>query len=119
MSTVNAANPRVDLSVRVFDNFYRFDISVPAEEYDAVNSYLRSVFTSVEAADNFTVAIFRIAQETQQPVLSVLDQMRGRDEIRVTADLAYYLNGIRSPSTMLGINAVTTPNAWAARNVRP
>ena len=119
MSTVNSVNPRVDLSVRVFDNFYRFDITVPANEYDAVNSFFRSVFGSQQAADNFTVQVFRIAQETNTPVLEVLDEMRDRDEIRLTADIAYFLNGIRSPSTLLGINAVTTPNVWAARNVRP
>lgn len=119
MGTVNDANPRVDLSVRVFDNFYQFDITVPANEYDAVNSFFRSVFSSREAADSFTIQVFRIAQETNTSVLKVLDAMKGRDEIRLTADLTYFLNGIRSPSTLLGINAVTTPNAWAARNVRP
>jgi hypothetical protein len=119
MSTVNAINPRIDLSVRVFDNFYKFDISVPANEYDAVNSFFRSVFVSTTAADNFTVQVFRVAQQTRTSVLTILDQMRDRDEIRLTADMAYFLNGIRSPSTLLGINAVTTPNVWAARNVRP
>jgi len=117
LSTVNAANNRVDLTVRVFDDFYRFDIDVPTEEYDAVNSYFRSVFTSQQAADDFTVQIFRVAQQSRTPVLTLLDEMRGRDEIQLTGTIAYYLNGIRSPSTLLGINSVATPNSWAARNV--
>lgn len=117
MPSVNEPNDRVDLTVRVFDDFYRFAIDVPVDEYDAVNSYFRSVFTSVQAADNFTAQIFRIAQQSNTTALQILDQMQDQDEIQVTGRIAYFLNGIRSPSTLLGINAVTTPNVWAARNV--
>jgi hypothetical protein len=119
MATVNAINPRVDLTVRVFDDFYGVDLQVPAGEYDVVNSYLKKVFKSQAAADDFTTQIFRIAQETKVPALTVLSQMQNQDEIRLTATISYLLNGLRSPSTLLGINAVTTPNVWAARNVRP
>jgi hypothetical protein len=41
------------------------------------------------------------------------------DKIQLTATLAYYLNGLRSPTTLLGINASVTPNFWTARNVLP
>jgi len=34
MSTVNYANYKKDLTVRVFDSFYDYDTNVPAEEYD-------------------------------------------------------------------------------------
>lgn len=119
MSTVNAINPKVDLSVRVFDNFYGESISVPDNEYDAVNSYFRKVFTTGASAENFTAQIFRISQLSGVPALTLLDQIKDQDEIQLTATIAYLLNGIRSPSTLLGINAVTTPNVWAARNVRP
>ena len=34
MSTVNYTNPHIDLTVRVFDNFYAYDTNVPAAEYD-------------------------------------------------------------------------------------
>ena len=33
-STVNYANTNIDLSVRVFDDFYNYDVNVPAAEYD-------------------------------------------------------------------------------------
>ena len=82
-----------------------------------MNSYFRSVFTSVVAADNFTAQIFRIAEQSNTTALQILSQMEGQDEIQVTGRIAYFLNGIRSPSTLLGINAVATPNIWAARNV--
>ena len=43
MTTVNTINPKIDLSVRVFDNFYNYSEAVPANEYDIVNSYFESV----------------------------------------------------------------------------
>lgn len=117
MPSVNEPNNSVDLTVRVFDDFYRFAIEVPVDEYDAVNSYFRAVFKSPQAADYFTAQIFRVSQQSNTPALTIMEQMQDQDEIQVTGRLAYFLNGIRSPSTLLGINAVTTPNIWAARNV--
>jgi len=32
--------------------------------------------------------------------------------------MAYYLNSVRSTSTLLGVLAPTTPNFYAARNIR-
>jgi hypothetical protein len=119
MPSVNQANPRLDSTVRIFDNFDNFGVDVPAQEYDAVYSYLSSVFQDQSAARSFTTALFRVAQQSATPVLTVLDQVRAPDSIRVTTNLAYFLNGIRSPSTLLGVNTAVTPNAWAARNVRP
>jgi len=41
MSTgsVNYTNTNIDQTVRIFDNFYKYDASVPAAEYDIVLSY--------------------------------------------------------------------------------
>lgn len=119
MPSVNEFNPRIDTSVRVFDTFNDFGIDVPVDQYDAVYSYLRSVFADPVAANNFTTAIFRIANETNTPALEVLAQIQDEDSIRVTLNIAYFLNGLRSPSTLLGINTTVTPNVWAARNVLP
>ena len=115
--TVNALNTNVDLSVRIFDTFYNYETFVNAEEYDVVYSYMRSVFTTDQAAGNFTVALFRIAQETRTPVLDILQNIQGQDTIVITQTLAYYLNNLRSGSTLLGVGATVTPNYYTARNV--
>ena len=39
MTTVNYTNYNQDLTVRVFDRFYDYDVNVPAAEYDVVYSY--------------------------------------------------------------------------------
>jgi len=117
MGTVNAPNPKLDQTVRVFDEFYAFEMYVPAMEYDIVNSYFNTVFKTAEAAQNFTTALFRISDQTKVPILTILDQIQDQDQIQLTATLAYYLNGLRSPSTLLGVNSVLTPNYFTARNV--
>jgi len=117
MGTINAINPSIDQTVRIFDTFYAYEQNVPAEEYDVVNSFFRSVFTTAEAAGNFTVALFRVSRESRVPVLNLLQQMEGQNQVELTLTLAYYLNSIRSPATLLGVAQPTAVNYYASRNV--
>ena len=117
MGTVNAPNPSIDRTVKLFDSFYNYTQNVPAEEYDIVNSFFRSVFTTDQAAGNFTVALFRVAASSGVPVLNLLQQLEGQSSIQLTITLAYYLNSIRSPATLLGLAQPTAVNYYASRNV--
>ena len=118
MASVNAINTKTDLTVQIFDRFYGYQQQVPVDEYDAVLSYFKSVFRSAEAAGNFTVSLFRVSQQSGIPVMTLLQQFQGQTAPQITLTLAYYLNGIRSSSTLLGVNAPTQPNYYVARNVR-
>lgn len=117
-TTVNYANPKVDGTVKIFDEFYNFALNVPQDQYDAVYSYFRSVFATAEAAGNFTVSVFRISQVSDIPAMDLLQQFQGLSGPEITATLAFYLNRIRSPSTLLGLNTATQPNYYVARNVK-
>jgi hypothetical protein len=117
MGSVNEINPSIDLTVRIFDNFYNFGQEVPVDQYDAVNSFFESIFIDQQAAQNLTTTFFRISKESNIPIMTLLEQVQGQSAIEVTATLAYYLNGLRSPSTMLGTNVPVTPNFYTARNV--
>jgi hypothetical protein len=117
MSTVNYTNTNLDQTVRIFDNFYRFAVQVPAAEYDVVYSYFVEKMGTKQAAGNFTVSLFRIAQETNIPPLTLLDQFQGKTGVDLTASLAYYLNQLRSRATLLGVGVAVVPNQYAARNV--
>lgn len=119
MSTVNYTSANLDTTVRIFDNFYAFQATVSANDYDTVLSYFRKVFKDKLAAENFTVTLFQIAEASKQPVLSLLAELQGQDQIQLTSTLCYYLNNQRSNATLLGIQAVVTPNYYAARNVLP
>lgn len=116
-STVNYTNTNLDLTVRIYDEFYAYDTNVPVAEYDIVYSFFRSVMNNDRDAGNFTVSLFRVASITKVPVLTLLDSMQGQTGLDLTINMAYYLNNIRSRATLLGVNAVATPNYYAARLV--
>ena len=115
--SVNYTNTNLDLTVRIYDEFYQYDVNVPAAEYDIVNSFFRSTMSDAKVADNFTVSLFRVAQITNTPVLTLLETMQGQSGLDLTVTMAYYLNNIRSRATLLGVNAQTVPNYYAARLV--
>ena len=120
MPTLNEINPRIDQTVRIFDQFYNYSANVPVLEYEAVLSYFEKVFVSQEAAENFTSSLFRVAEETNQSALTLLQtfQQGGQSAPEITILMAYYLNSVRSPATLLGVLTPTQPNFYAARNVR-
>jgi hypothetical protein len=118
MSTVNEVNPRLGQTVRVFDSFYAFDVGVPAAEYDVVFSYFQKQMTTKRAAGNFTVSLFRVAQETGIPALTLLSEFEGTaGGVNLNVQLAYYLNLIRNRATLLGVGVAVTPNYYPARAV--
>jgi len=116
--TINEINPRIDQTVRIYDEFYNYAEDVPSSEYDVVLSYFKSVFNTVEQAQTFTVSIFRVAQETNTSALVILDSIKGPNGPELTLNLCYFLNSVRSNATLLGLLKPTAPNYWAARNVR-
>jgi hypothetical protein len=118
MASVNAYNSKIDRTVQIFDRFYGYQQHVPVDQYDAVLSYFKSVFGTLEAAGNFTVAVFRVSNVTKIPVMNLLQQFQGQSAPQITLTLAYYLNGIRSRSTLLGLNVPTQPNYYVAHNIR-
>lgn len=118
MSSINDYNPKIDQTIKVFDHFYNYDENVPAAEYDAVLSYFKSVMNTAEQAENFTTAIFRVAQESQENAMDILQQFYGQTGTQLTLSLCYYLNSTRSNATLLGMLQPTAPNYWTARNVR-
>ena len=118
MASINYTNYNIDQTVRVFDNFYDYDVNIPVGDYDVVNSYFKSVMTTKQAADNFTVSLFRVAQDTKIPPLELLKVFEaGGAEMDLNINMAYYLNSIRSRATLLGVGIAVAPNFYAARNV--
>ena len=117
MATVNYSNPNTDRTVKIFDDFYKFSISVDAGTYDAVYSFFRSAFSDELAAKNFTVNLFQISENSGIDPITLLDEVKDQDQITLTKTFSYYLNNLRSTSTLLGISAVVKPSFYAARNV--
>ena len=122
MASINYTNYNIDQTVRVFDTFYDYDVNIPVGDYDVVNSYFRSVMTTKQAADNFTVSLFRVAQDTNIPPLTLLQSFQAGNTnnnpgLSLNLNMAYYLNSIRNRATLLGVGIAVAPNFYAARNV--
>lgn len=116
--SINYTNYNIDQTVRVFDSFYDYDVNVPAAEYDVVYSYFLREMTDRTAAGNFTVSLFRVAENTGIPALTLLKTFeQGETGMSLNINMAYYLNSIRSRATLLGVGVPVTPNFYAARNV--
>ena len=118
MSTINETNFNIDQTVRIFDQFYDYSANVPAAEYDIVLTFFKTVMTTNLAAENFTTALFRVAEDIDTPVLTLLQQLEGQDSIQLSVSMAYYLNSLRSPATLLGVITPVAPNIYTARNVQ-
>jgi len=119
MTSVNVTDPNQDLTTRVFDNFYDFSVVVDSNAYDVVLSYFKSIFGDSLAAQNFTVNFFQVSENTGISVEQLLQEIVGQNQLQLTATFSYYLNNLRSNSTLLGVSAPVTPNFYAARNVLP
>lgn len=118
METVNYPRYQTDATVQIFDNFYKYETLVPSQEYEVIYSYFFSVFASADAAGNFTVTLFRISQDTGVPVMDLFQQVQGKSGPELTVVLAYYLNSLRSPCTLLGVSTPVVPNYYVSRNCR-
>ena len=84
MANINNLNPNTDLTVQIFDKFYNYQQAIPSQEYDAVYSYLLSVFKTAKQAGNFTVTLFRMAGASGIPAMELLQSLQGLAKPQIT-----------------------------------
>ena len=65
----------------------------------------------------FAISLFRVAQETGIPALTLLSEFEGTSGVNLNVQLAYYLNLIRNRATLLGVGVAVQPNFYPARAV--
>lgn len=114
---VDAPSSNTDSTVSLFDQFYNFQLSVDSNRYEIVYSYFFSVTKSKSITQNFSTLLFRVAYISDIDVLTLLDDFKGKSSVEVNYMLAYYLNSIKSKTTLYGINSPPTPNEVVQRNV--
>ena len=107
----------LDLTVKIFDDFYSFNMVVNGNEYDIVNGYFKSVCGTKVIAGNFTAFLFRISQETGIPVLDLLGQIQGTNKLQMNQVISYYLNSFKSKTSLYGVSTVPQSNQPVARNI--
>ena len=116
MATVDL-HTQLDQTVKVFDKFYATEMTVSAADFDAINSYFMSVCQSKNTAENFTTILFKISAYTGESVMTLLDYIKGKTGLELSAVMAYYLNSLKSKTTLYGVANIPIPNPSVQRNV--
>lgn len=108
----------LDQTVRIFDLFYAVDLIVNPDEYDIIHGYFTSVCETKTIAENFTTVLFRISTETGINALVLLDELKGSgNKLQMNKKMCYYLNSLKSKTSLYGVSVVPLPNVPVARNV--
>ena len=110
----------MDQTIKIFDSFYSFKTVVNPDEFDLVHSYFVSVCATKTIADNFTASIFRISQSTGIPTQTLLGYLRGGDNSdtsHMDKTICYFLNSLKSKTSLYGVGQVPRPNQPVARNI--
>jgi hypothetical protein len=108
----------VDQTVAIFDGFYNLNLNVSATEYDVVYSYFKGVSENTTIAGNFTVVLFRIANDGNYNVLDLLAIIKGQsNKLQMNKVLCYYLNTFKAKASLYGVSNVPKPNQVVQRNV--
>lgn len=108
----------LDKTVRIFDSFYSLDLMVGAAQYDIVYGYFSNVCKTKNIADNFTTTLFRISTQTGVDVLSLLEQIKGSpNNVEMNKIMCYYLNSLKSKTSLYGVSIIPRPVLPVARNI--
>lgn len=117
MSSIIDVKSNQDRTVEIFDSFYALDLVVNTNEYDVVLSYFKSVCKTTTIAQNFTAFLFRIAQETNISAMSLLENIQGFNKLDMNRTIAYYMNSLKSKTSLYGVSIIPSPNEPVARNI--
>lgn len=114
---VDSPRSQLDNTVRVFDQFYNFDLVVNADQYEIIYSFFFDVTKSQSTSKNFTTILFRISAITGEDVMKLLAYINGETSLEVSSIMIYYLNSLKSKTTLYGISTQPIPNESVQRNI--
>jgi len=118
MPLVYTQQESIDRTVKIFDNFYNVNMTVPTNQYDVVRSYFVGVCADAKTAENFTAFFFRVAQESGIDALELLQNIKGiNNKVELNQTMAYYMNSFKSKVSLYGVAVVPKPVFPVARNV--
>lgn len=115
--SIDEPQSQLDKTVRIFDQFYSFDLVVDSNQYEIVYSFFIELTKNVNIAKNFATVVFRISNITGKNPLDLVDELRAGNKLEVNALLAYYLNSLKSKATLYGVGNIPQPNIQVQRNV--
>lgn len=118
MATVNITKNNLDSTVKIFDTFYNSELVINVNDFERVRAFFKAHSDDIAIADQFTASFFQIQANYNISVEDLLTKFETvGDPLSVDQTIAYYLNGLRSKSTLVGVSVLQSPNQYAARNV--
>jgi len=118
MGTVNVTKDTQEQSVTLFDEFYNKTTAISQNDYEIVRTFFKSYGYNNDIADDFTAVFFQILDAYNITQDELLKEFKASgDAVALSQTVAYYLNGLRSKTTLVGVSVVQQPNYYAARNV--
>ena len=114
---IDSPRTQIDNTVRLFDNFYNFDLVVDANQYEIVHSFFYEMTKNKNSTDNFTLLIFRIATLSGENPLNLINYLNGKTNLEINSILAYYLNSAKSKTSLYGVSSTPQPNQNVQRNI--
>jgi len=115
-------------TLEIFDTFYSAPLKVNSTDWDVVYSYFLGVLKgnpeserTKQTASQFATTLFRISQETGTNIQIFMDYFKTNVEtaVQVNAEMAFYLNLLKSKTALYGVSNVPTPNQSVQRNIIP
>jgi len=104
-------------NIRFVNDYTHIPVDFNSNEYEIVISFFKKAMKDPKTAENFTQSIFQVAARSGISPTSIVETMKGQTGLTLSSSLAYYLNGIRSNSTLLGVQGLGTPNFYTGRSV--
>jgi hypothetical protein len=118
MPTIQQNRFGLDQTIIIYDSFYDKNYVVDAAKFDIVYGFFYEKNENKTIASNLTANIFRISQETGIDVLTLIDELGSLpNKLELNRKIAYYLNLLKSKTSLYGVSRIPTPNLPAARNV--
>lgn len=119
MPSIVDSRTNLDRTVQIFDSFYQTAMNINPAEYDMVHGYFLSICKSKNIAENFTTVLFRISTQTGVSVMDLINELKGKksSKLALNAQMCYWLNSLKSKTSLYGVGALLQPVIPIARNV--
>lgn len=114
---VQTANDSADFSKTYFNNYANAGEEYNSNDVDSTVGYLRSKGFGDQAAIITSIILLKQAKQENIPVYSLLDTLKGLEELQLSSIVSTVLNQNRSVTSVLGFRFATIENQFQTRNI--
>ena len=102
---------------QIFDKFYQNQVTFPAEQIDAVVGFFTKKGFDPSSARSTAIVLLNQAKSENVNVMTVVDTLKGLDDIALSQVVAQILNSYREKTSLLGYRIAPVSNLYESRNI--